>query len=165
MSGGFSIKGKTSHQTTNRTSSSPSRLQKNLNEPQPATKSSTVSFLESEANQRTQFRSILQIPRETRKPENAVLPPRPRTPGELLPALLQQEISRSHEQIKTDSQVFEPNISDADKFTLQGEQLMSLPETNSTAIPETTMIPETSQLPGKRHTKHRTNTKHLLLLY
>ncbi len=151
MPRGFSVAGKTSQEIKQKRSSSPRELQKNHREQTHLLQNSLVSFLESEADHRTRPSSISIVPRDLKRPEYAVLPPRPRTPGEILPDLLTTEISRYHEKFTIRSDIPEPKISDADKFTLEGKQHMTLPDTNATATPETTMIHETSTPPGKRH--------------
>ena len=163
---GFSAQGKLRATGSTVHFSSPCIL---TTKPQMQTKSAedpTRSFLESEAMLRTSFSTSLPGPRTERtKPQSSVVPPRPRTPGEILPELLQQEIARKQiAELGTNALQFagSPKISDADNYILQGEQTslnaMLLPDTLPTAAPETTIANEPSIHSGKRNL-YKTNTK------
>jgi hypothetical protein len=162
---GFSVKGK-----ANLTNSPSPRHSHNTNQDtKTAPDNSILSFLESEARQKIQFNSVLPVAQGSRSQHIAVVPPRPRTPGELLPGLIKGEISKQR-TTKMNTSTLEPNtdnletrISDADKFILQGEppslNAMLLP-VQTRPEPETTMTTEPSTLPGKRNYTQNSTIPH-----
>ena len=165
MQGGFSEQGKLSAPDKAVHFPSPRLIP---DQPLPQNKTAvdpTRSFLESEAMMRINFSAPPKNPRtDRRKSQSGVIPDRPRTPGEIIPEILQSEITRSlrnerkPEQVQclsTDPLPDETKISDADNFILKGEQpslnAMSLPETKTTATPEPTRASEQSHKQGKHY--------------
>jgi hypothetical protein len=114
----------------------------------------TAAFLESEVNQRLKPPAAPK-PTETRKQTStAAIPPRPRTPGEILPEILQTELRKQALSQDTHTRDTTPRISTADSLILEGEQLSYtetlLPNLTTPAAPETTTATEHSTPPGKQ---------------
>ena len=172
MQVGFSEQGKLSTTYHPVHFPSPCQIPKKPPLPRQAAVDSTRSFLESEAMMRTNYSAPLPQPRtEREKPQNSVIPARPITPGEILPDILQSEITRSlitENKLEmapgTSNELLPgiPKISDADNFILQGEQpslhAMSLPDANTTAEPETTRAYEQSLQQGKQYNQYTYET-------